>query len=110
MHGSNLCHMHDPARAEERRSRSSKGGRRGGVGRPMARAREAEKAILGAVAMVEAGALDPDRARAMFAGYRVAATYLELGRRLEETEVLVAEVQALRTAFEEQRAKLARVS
>jgi hypothetical protein len=47
----------------------------------MARAREAEKAILGAVAMVEAGALDPDRARAMFAGYRVAATYLELGRR-----------------------------
>jgi hypothetical protein len=32
--GSDYCYAHDPARAEERRRNASKGGRRGGRGRP----------------------------------------------------------------------------
>ena len=36
MPGSDLCWSHDPDHAEERRRRASKGGKRGGRGRPQA--------------------------------------------------------------------------
>jgi hypothetical protein len=64
MTGSQHCNMHDPARADERRRRSVKGGKTTAEHR----ARKDEDAARAAVSKVEAGELEPDVARAMFTG------------------------------------------
>jgi hypothetical protein len=92
------CWSHDPDHAEERRRRASKGGKRGGRGRPYAELAEVKQLIRGLVEDVMEG--KRDRADAAVCGQllnvqlRAIATELqvkeqtELIERLEELEAL----------------------
>jgi hypothetical protein len=91
MNGSEHCNMHDPARADERRRRSVKGGKTTAEHR----ARKDEEAARQAVSEVRAGLLEPDVARAMFTGLRTVAVLIELQRKLKETDELEARIEAI---------------
>ena len=99
MRGSEWCIGHDPDKAEARRRRASKGGRRGGRGRPVAelaalrvenaeiRARLLGDELAPNVAPVAVQSLNTD-ARLVVAALK-AREQEELERRLEEIEALV---------------------
>ncbi len=99
MPGSDRCWSHDPDHAEERRRRASKGGKRGGRGRPVSelaalrtenaeiRRRLLEDALPPNVAAVAVQSLNTD-ARLVVAALK-AREAEELERRLEELERLL---------------------
>ena len=94
--GSDLCYMHDPGRAEDRRRAASKGGRRGGRGRPtaeLARLKERFEALAGAVLTGRIERADAAVAGQLLNGARAcvrdglaAREQEELVERLEELE------------------------
>ena len=97
--GSQWCFSHHPDYAEQRRRRASKGGKRGGRGRPVAelaalrtenadiRARLLEGGLAPNLAAVAVQSLNTD-ARLVVAALKVREQE-ELERRLEELEALV---------------------
>ncbi len=97
---SGLCHAHHPDRAEARRRAASKGGRRGGRGRPVAELVEVKNLLRSLAAGVLKGTTD--RADAAVAGQLLgtviraigmelrAKEQLELEQRLEELEARAA--------------------
>lgn len=96
---SEFCFSHDPSHAEARKLRASKGGRRGGRGRPQAELTDIKDRLRAMVEDVRAGAMD--RADAAVCGQlyntliRAVSVELkvreveDLGRRLEELEELL---------------------
>jgi hypothetical protein len=100
MHGSAHCVGHDPDKADERRRRSSKGGKRGGRGRPsseLARLRDrfeslADAVLLGTVPRAEAAV-----AAQCLGGARACTRDILTAREQEE---LTARLEALEDALE----------
>ena len=99
MPGSEWCWAHDPAHAEARRRRASKGGRRGGRGRPGSDLAGVKADIRGVIAGVLAGDVKTGPAAVALQGYNalIRAEKLELDireqheftERLEELEALL---------------------
>src|SRR5215218_5696430 len=95
-HGS-YCWNHAPEFAEARKQRARKGGARGGNGRSsgLSETAEAKKYIRALVTKLLNGSIQRDVATAAFMGLNVLARYIELERRIKETEELEARIAAL---------------
>ncbi len=98
-HGSEWCINHDPDKAEARRRRASKGGRRGGRGRPGSDLADIKREIRGVIADVLGGGVKTGPGAVALQGYNalMRAEKLELDireqheltERLEELERLL---------------------
>jgi hypothetical protein len=90
-----LCWAHDPANAERRRRTASRGGR-GKANREVATLKEEIKAV---IADVKAGDLDRNDAAVMVQAYRALKDFIELERRVRETDDLAAEIEDLKREY-----------
>jgi len=89
-----LCWAHSPEHAEKRRKAASKGGksRRGGeIGEIKARIRELAEGVI-------EGKVDRGKASVAFQGLGVLKGFLELERKVKETEELEERLQALESS------------
>jgi hypothetical protein len=96
MRGSKWCIGHDPEQAEARRRRASKGGKRGGRGRPSAELARIQARLEDLVEKVLSG--EVERADGAVAGQLLggARACVRDGLAAREQEELVREVQELR--------------
>ncbi len=95
-HGS-YCYQHSPETASARSRNARKAGRAGGNGRSsgLSETAEAKRWIRGLVAKVLAGDVERDVATACFMGLNVLARYVELERKIKETEDFEQRLEAL---------------
>jgi hypothetical protein len=101
MRNSAWCIGHDPEQAQARRRRASKGGKRGGRGRPIVAAADVAEQIQDLTNKVLAGNLD--RADAAVCGQllNVKLRALEVGRKLKEAEELEQRLEELERVLEQ---------
>ena len=98
--GSQWCYVHHPDRIEERQRHGSKGGKRGGRGRPR-REMEAIKALLEDLTeRVISGELETGRAAVANQLTNSRLRALEQERKNKETEELESRIEALEQAQE----------
>ncbi len=100
--GSGLCYMHDPDHEQDRRRRASKGGKRGGRGRPtaeLARLKERFETLAGAVLTGRIERADAAVAGQLLSGARAC---VRDGLAAREQEELVARMEDLETLLEHQ--------
>jgi hypothetical protein len=97
---SEWCPAHHPEYADARRRRASKGGRRGGRGRPLLEVMGIADQLQGLVDKVLAGEIDRGDAAVcgQLLNYKTHA--LDVGRRWRETEELARELEELREIVE----------
>jgi hypothetical protein len=95
MRGSAYCVGHDPDQAEARQRRASKGGKRGGRGRPQADLTDLKRRISEVIDAVLEGSQDRGRAAVAIQGFNALRAVLEQERKIKETEDLEARIQAL---------------
>jgi hypothetical protein len=93
--GSAYCVGHDPNQAEARQRRASKGGKRGGRGRPQADLTDLKRRISEVIDAVLEGSQDRGRAAVAIQGFNALRAVLEQERKIKETEDLEARIQAL---------------
>jgi hypothetical protein len=93
--GSDYCYAHDPARVEERRRNASKGGRRGGRGRPSVELQRLQKHFEELAEKVLSG--EVERGVGAVAGQLLsgARACVRDGLAAREQEELVARLEAL---------------
>lgn len=87
-----FCWAHDPANAEKRRKQASRAARAKGS-REILLLKEEIKAV---ISEVRAGELDRNAAAVMLQGYRTLRDFIELERRVKETDDLAAEIEELK--------------
>jgi len=87
-----LCWGHAPEHAEQR-SRQASRAARSKPGKEVALLKEEIKALIGDV---RSGSLDRNDAAVMIQGYRALKDFIELERRVRETDDLAAEIEELR--------------
>ena len=87
-----FCHLHDPARSEERRRSASRAGRAKG-NREVADLKDEIKTVIGDV---KSGDLDRNDAAVMIQGYRALKDFIALQRQMRETDELAAEIEEVR--------------
>lgn len=101
--GSEWCYNHDPARAEQRRLNASKGGKRGGRGRPAKGGAEGVQDIKDLLAYLTAGVLSGQVAREVaIAANQLLNTSLralELERRWREAEMLESRLETVESVL-----------
>jgi hypothetical protein len=90
------CWHHTPKRAEERRRTASRAARSRG-NREVATLKDEIKAV---IADVKAGDLDRNDAAVMIQGYRALKDFIELERRVKETDDLAAEIEELKREYD----------
>jgi hypothetical protein len=95
MRGSAYCVGHDPDQAEARQRRASKGGKRGGRGRPQADLTDLKRRISEVIDAVLEGSQDRGRAAVAIQGFNALRAVLEQERKIKETEDLEGRIQAL---------------
>ena len=96
MEGYQWCYSHRPDLAEERSRNARRGGKAGGRGRSsLSETAEAKRWIKGLVSQLLRGDVQRDVATACFMGLNVMARYIEVERRLKETEELEERISAL---------------
>jgi hypothetical protein len=95
-----FCHLHDPDRAEQRRRDARRGGKAGGNGRSsgLSETAEAKRWIRALVSRLLKGEVERDVATACFMGLNVLARYIELERKIKETEELEERLTELENA------------
>ncbi len=92
---SGLCWLHDPARAGERHRHASRAAK--SKGNKEVAALKAELKDL--IADVKAGELDRNDDAVMIQGYRALKDFIELERRVRETDDLAAEIEDLKREY-----------
>jgi hypothetical protein len=92
---SGLCWLHDPARAGERHRHASRAARSKG-NKEVAALKEEIKTL---IADVRSGELDRNNAAVMIQGYRALKDFIELERRVRETDDLAAEIEDLKREY-----------
>ncbi len=94
------CWNHAPEKVEARKQRASRGGKTGGNGRSsgLSETGEAKRWIKGLVARLLKGEVERDVATAAFQGINVLARYIELERKIKETEDLEERLVELENA------------
>jgi hypothetical protein len=90
-----FCHLHDPARSEERRRQASRAGRAKG-NKEVSTLKEEIKSV---IADVKAGELDRNDAAVMIQGYRALKDFIALERQVKETDELAAEIEELKREY-----------
>ena len=95
MRGSTWCIGHDPEQAEARQRRASKGGRRGGRGRPSAELVGVKAEIWEVIEAVRSEALERSTGAVVFQGYNTLLKALDTERRIRETDELARQVEEL---------------
>ena len=92
--GSGLCYSHSPEYEEDRRRAASKGGKRGGRGRPVVEVAELKGQLSDLYGAVLDGTTEPKVGA-------VAAQIANVRARLVDTELKVKEVEELEAKLEE---------
>lgn len=96
MEGYQWCYSHRPDLAEQRKANARRGGRAGGRGRSsLDETEQAKKYIKGLVSQLLKGQVRREIANSCFTGLNVLARYVELERRIRETDELEARIEAL---------------
>lgn len=90
-----MCWTHDPENADQRVRNAHKGGK----GKANQEVRLVKEELKQTIADVRAGELDRNDAGIMIQGYRALQGYLELERRILETDELQAEIEALKNDY-----------
>jgi hypothetical protein len=90
------CWAHSPSNAEQRRRMAS----RAGKSKPTAEVHLLKTEIKTLISDVKAGGLDRNDAAVMIQGYRCLKDFLELERRVKETDELAAEIEALKREYD----------
>jgi len=96
--GAQLCHMHDPLKAEARSKNAAAGGRRAGRGRPLGGAEEIvsiKQDLSRIIEQVEAGRLERGRAAVIGQLFNILLRSIEVERRMIETDQLVERLERL---------------
>jgi hypothetical protein len=96
-----FCHLHDPARSEERRRQASRAGRARG-NREVPTLKDEIKSV---IADVRAGDLDRNDAAVMIQGYRALKDFISLERQIRETDELAAEIEQMREILRARRSQ-----
>jgi hypothetical protein len=101
--GSAWCYVHDPDHAEERRRHGSRGGKRGGRGRPQAELADIKDRLRVMVEDVHNGTMD--RADAAVCGqlYNTLIRVVGVELKVRETEELERRMEELETLLERQK-------
>jgi hypothetical protein len=97
MRSSSFCLNHDPDRADENRRRSSKGGKRGGRGRPQVEISQIKALLSDLTDQVLEGALPTSAVAVANQLINTQLRAIETDRRIKETEELEARIEALET-------------
>ena len=87
-----FCWAHDPANREKRRRQASRAARAKGNREVLLLKEE----IKGVISDVKTGELDRNDAAVMIQGYRALKGFIELERRVKETDELAAEIEDLK--------------
>lgn len=98
MHGSEWCIGHDPDQAEARRRRASKGGKRGGRGRPLAELSDVKRRLSGLADDVLEGRVERGDAAVVsqLLGTLIRAVSVEMKvREVEDLEQRLEELESL---------------
>jgi hypothetical protein len=103
--GSDYCYAHDPARAEQRRRNASKGGRRGGRGRPSAELARLQSHFEELAEKVLNGEVDRGVGAVVGQLLNGARACVRDGLAAREQEELVARLEALEAALEHNKEK-----
>ena len=89
------CWWHDPANADKRRRAAS----RGGKGKANVEVRTVKEELKATIASVKDGSLDRNAGAVAIQGYRALQGYLELERRILETDELQTEIESLKREY-----------
>ncbi len=103
MPGSEWCWAHDPAHAEERRRRASRGGRRGGRGRPGSDLAGVKADIRGVIDDVLAGEVKTGPAAVALQGYNALIRAEKLALDIHEQHELTERLEELEALLERQK-------
>ena len=93
------CWWHDPANAEQRKQAASKGGKRGGRGRPQAELAAIKGELREVIEAVRTGALDKGIGAVVFQGYTVLLRAHTVGLDVEERLELIERLETLEAAL-----------
>ena len=96
--GSQWCYVHHPARVEERRRHGSKGGKRGGRGRPLADLGDVKKQLRSLADDVIAGQQDRGRAAVASQVLNVYLRALSVELKVREQDEILQRLDALEGA------------
>lgn len=89
------CWAHSPQHAEQRRKMASRAGR----SKPTAEVHLLKDEIKTLISDVKAGTLDRNDAAIMIQGYRALKDFIELERRVRETDELAAQIEELKHEY-----------
>ena len=98
-----LCYAHDPDHAEERRRSASRGGKRGGRGRPVSELARLQGRFEELAEQVLSGDLDRSRAAVACQLLNGARSCVRDGLTAREQEELVERMEALERALEQRK-------
>jgi hypothetical protein len=101
--GSDYCYAHDPAHADERRRHGSKGGKRGGRGRPVSELARLQVRFEELANKVLSGEVDRARAAVACQLLNGARACIRDGLTAREQEELIERLEALEGALEQKR-------
>jgi hypothetical protein len=91
-----FCHLHDPVRSEERQ----RAARRAGKAKPSSReVRDLKEEIRNLIADVRSGRIDRNDAGVIIQAFRALKDFIELERRIKETDDLAAEIEELKREY-----------
>lgn len=93
--GSQWCYAHHPAHTEERRRHGSRGGKRGGRGRPQAELTDIKDRLRAMVEDVRTGAMDRADAAVCAQLYNTLIRCVSVELRVREVEDLARQVEEL---------------
>ena len=93
--GSQWCYVHHPELADERQRHGSKGGKRGGRGRPQAELSDLKRRISEVIDAVLEGSQDRGRAAVAIQGFNALRAVLEQERKNKELDELMSRLEAL---------------
>ncbi len=96
------CFSHDPARSDARRRAASKGGKRGGRGRPVVELSDIKHRLEELAEAVLRGRQDRQDAAVAGQLYNYAIRTVSVGLKAKEVEELEARIEELSEAFERQ--------
>ena len=100
-HGSEWCINHDPDKAEARRRRASKGGRRGGRGRPGSDLTDIKREIRGVIADVLGGDVKAGPGAVALQGYNALMRTEKLELDIRERQDLTERLEELERLLEQ---------
>ncbi len=101
--GNQWCVGHDPDKAEARRRRASKGGKRGGRGRPMVEVHAVKDKLQDLADRVLDGSLDRADAAVVSQIYNVLLRAVGVEMKVREVEELARELEEVREILETQK-------